>query len=117
MTDLNTAVYRLLNEIHDLRLEGGNPSLRAAVSDVVDAMDTLVKAPEAPSLEPVPSSECPWDRPGWCDGNGYCWLGGVQLNGADLVWIYGPVDWAKRFPYVHQFLLPFNAIPLPKSDG
>lgn len=38
MTDLRTAVVRLLNEVHDLRLEGNNPSLRAALADVRDAL-------------------------------------------------------------------------------
>ena len=46
MTDLRSAVVRLLNEVHDLRLKGNNPSLRAALADVRDAL--AQPAPPAP---------------------------------------------------------------------
>jgi hypothetical protein len=38
MTDIKTAAARLLNAIHDLRLEGENTVLRSAVADFQDAL-------------------------------------------------------------------------------
>lgn len=68
--------------------------------------------------EPVPVSEKPWERPGWCDKRGRCWwnTGGVARTGAEIdfntelpmAW------WLVRTPEscITGKMLPFDAIPL-----
>jgi hypothetical protein len=58
---------------------------------------------------PVPVSERPWERKGWCDAEGRCWLGspGNRLN--DHGWVY-----RKPCELLHQTVsLPHDALPLP----
>jgi hypothetical protein len=74
----------------------------------------MVPAPQAGDVAvPVPVSERPWEREGWCDAEGRCWLGspGNRLN--DHGWVY-----RKPCELLHQmFSLPHNAIPLPASQA
>ena len=63
---------------------------------------------------PVAVSERPWERDGWCDTDGLCWLGSDALDGCTPTWLYGPPAWAERFPNVHRVLLPAHALPLPE---
>lgn len=69
---------------------------------------------ERQALVPVPVSERPWEREGWCDAEGNCWLGGNVFDGSTPTWLYGPTAWAERFPNVHRVLLPTHALPLPE---
>jgi hypothetical protein len=58
---------------------------------------------------PVAVSERPWERKGWCDAEGRCWLGspGNRLN--DHGWVY-----RKPCELLHQTVsLPHDALPLP----
>ena len=48
MTDFRAALQKLLNEVHDLRLEAGNPSLRSAVTK---ARAALAEQPVGPTDE------------------------------------------------------------------
>jgi hypothetical protein len=50
MTDFRAALQKLLNEVHDLRLEAGNPSLRSAVTE---ARAALAEQPVAPTDEEI----------------------------------------------------------------
>lgn len=65
-------------------------------------------------LVPVSVSERPWEREGWCDAEGRCWLGSDALDGCTPTWLYGSPAWAERFPNVHRVLLPAHALPLPE---
>ena len=47
-TDFCAALQKLLNEVHDLRLEAGNPSLRSAVTE---ARAALAEQPVMPTDE------------------------------------------------------------------
>ena len=65
-----------------------------------------------PVAQPVPVSErlpVPED----CDEQGRCWLGGHQMGNGTPTWLLGYPAWAERFPDVHRFWLPANALPLP----
>jgi len=66
--------------------------------------------------QPVPVSERPWEREGWCDPGGLCWLGSDALDGCTPTWLYGSPAWAERFPNVHRVSLPAHALPLPEVD-
>ncbi len=49
-TDFYAALQKLLNEVHDLRLEAGNPSLRSAVTE---ARAALAEQPVMPTDEEI----------------------------------------------------------------
>jgi len=66
------------------------------------------------ALVPVSVSERPWEREGWCDSQGRCWLGSDSVVPDVSAWIYGPAVWAERFPDIHRLLLPAHALPLPE---
>jgi hypothetical protein len=57
-----------------------------------------------PAIQPVPVTERPWEREGWCDAEGRCWW----FNHA------GIPEWqlASGGPY-GDFSLPHHALPAP----
>ena len=65
---------------------------------------------------PVPVSER-LPGPEDCDAEGRCWLGGRQMSSETPTWLFGYPGWAERFPDVHHFWLPANALPLPAPEG
>jgi len=78
------------------------------------ALDRAAELLERQALVPVAVSERPWEREGWCDAEGNCWLGANVFDGAPSTWLYGPSAWAERFPHIHRVLLPAHALPLPE---
>ena len=76
----------------------------------------LLQQQAAPSPVPVPVSER-LPKPEDCDVQGRCWLGGHQLGNGTPTWLLGYPAWAERFPDVHHFWLPANALPLPAPEG
>jgi hypothetical protein len=62
-----------------------------------------------PAIEPVPTSERPWEREGWCDAEGRCygWDG-------DYWWMVGNPGWANE-TITHW--LPHWALPVPGLKG
>jgi len=62
-----------------------------------------------PAIEPVPVSERPWERNGWCDENGWCW--GFDADDSDPYWIFD--DPASCPCWTH--LLPHYALPVPEA--
>jgi hypothetical protein len=66
-----------------------------------------------PTIEPVPVSERPWEREGWCNAEGRCWFGAPQDGPADAGWIL-------RMPserLSHQAVsLPHNALSVPGAE-
>ena len=60
-----------------------------------------------PAIEPVPVSERPWEREGWCDNNGWCWC--FDADGTDPCWSFDrPESWVC---WTH--VLPHYALPIP----
>ena len=96
----------------------GKPGEPAPTSFDIRQADRLDRAAELLERlsppQPVPGSERPWEREGWCDTDGLCWLGRDALDGCTPTWLYGPPAWAERFPNVHRVLLPAHALPLPE---
>jgi hypothetical protein len=62
-----------------------------------------------PAIEPMPTSERPWEREGWCDADGRCygWDG-------DYWWMVGNPGWANE-TITHW--LPHWALPVPGVEG
>ena len=68
-----------------------------------------------PAIEPVPITERPWEREGWCDANGMCWLYlGHEYDGIPR-WIYVHFLHANDGEYTHS--LPYHALPLPGAEA
>lgn len=67
------------------------------------------------ALPPIPASERPWERPGWCDSEGRCW----GFNATERGWRLRPAAWfqsgADRI--VWRWLLPASTIPVPAEEG
>jgi hypothetical protein len=62
-----------------------------------------------PTLQPVAVSERPWEREGWCDVVGQCWMGDPGGGGFIPSWrLCRPEDAPNM-----QVSLPFNAVPIP----
>jgi len=67
-----------------------------------------------PAVEPVPVAERPWERDGWCDKEGMCWMGDDGGCGFVPSWrLCKPSDSCLAWS------LPHWAIPVPQegADG
>jgi hypothetical protein len=63
-----------------------------------------------PAIEPVPVSERPWERKGWCDADGQCWMGDAGGRGFVPSWrLCKPDDSCLAWS------LPHWALPVPNS--
>lgn len=68
-----------------------------------------------PAIEPVPVSERPRERQGWCDAEERCALFSLSLIPDWPTWIIAPAAWAERFPDIYSHSLPHYALPLPTT--
>jgi hypothetical protein len=66
-----------------------------------------------PAIEPVPVGERPWEREGWCDAEGRCWMVNELLEWAFRKQ-YKSLDSYYFHGYTH--LLPHWALPLPTPN-
>jgi hypothetical protein len=61
-----------------------------------------------PTIAPIPVSERPWEREGFCDAHGTCWM-------------WHPINFhyclCRPDPSVHTHSLPADALPLPAAPG
>jgi hypothetical protein len=66
-----------------------------------------------PTLTPIPVSERPWEREGWCDADGNLWAEHISREGT-ASWKYANRDflggWCQR-------CLPADTLPLPAAPG
>jgi len=78
--------------------------------------DTASSAP-APALVPVAVSEWPWERHGWSDQDGRCWIFLNPDNGWTIPrWILSrPMDYDFSVSTNMAYSLPHYAIPLPQA--
>ena len=63
-----------------------------------------------PAPQPVPVSERPWERQGWCDKYGRCWFGWGRRAAA---------SWSFCKPSERDTAtvsIPVNALPLPEQE-
>jgi hypothetical protein len=64
---------------------------------------------------PVPVSERPWERDGWCDEQGRCWLRG-KVEG-DWRLLHPTNSGVPQLKYCFSHSLPFYALPIPRSEN
>jgi hypothetical protein len=61
-----------------------------------------------PAVTPIPVSERPWEREGWCDAQGTCWM-------------WHPINFhyclCRPDPSVHTHSLPHWVLPLPTTTS
>jgi hypothetical protein len=74
----------------------------------------------SPTIEPVPVSERPWERDGWCDADGKCWWGRPEDELCNSDWFLGTraevmAQWGGGFfeDFFPTVSLPHWALPLP----
>ena len=65
-----------------------------------------------PTIKPVPVSERPWEREGWCDDRGYCWMR-RKYEPKGVTWrLIPPPDRYAAAYFLES--LPHHALPLPQ---
>lgn len=114
--EVGELVAWLNNHAAHLRtMEGIGALPETELQERLDRVATLLQqqAAELAALRtgvmPVPVSERPWDREGWCDEEGRCWF----LSSRFLTWSLEspPVALTCQIARLHS--LPFHALPLP----
>ena len=78
----------------------------ASLADVIRQTDALMERRAA--IKPVPVSERPWEREGWCDNNGWCW--GFDADDTDPFWVFDHPEACGCWTHV----LPHYALPIPE---
>lgn len=92
---------------------------RAATVHGLRAVLALIRRP---AIQPIPVSERPLEREGWCDAQGRCWVGEPESDyslGESGDFDMLPPEWKLVDPTLFAssarpiFLLPHWALPLP----
>ena len=68
-----------------------------------------------PAIKPVPVSERPWERDGWCDAEGCCWWGKLRRFQPENRLVYA---WGRAAPGrldASIVCLPHWAMPVPPA--
>jgi hypothetical protein len=90
---------------------------RHSLQTVVDNARAVIARLSRPTTQPTPVSERPWERKGWCDAQGRCWVGEPESGDFDVL----PPEWKLVDPTIFAssarpiFLLPHWALPLPTT--
>jgi hypothetical protein len=82
---------------------------------LIAAGDLLESRFAQPTLAPIPVSERPWEREGFCDAEGRCWLFG-KIEG-DWRLISANNSGVPKLSYCFSHCLPHYALPLPAAPG
>jgi hypothetical protein len=74
-------------------------------------------AADRAKLRPVPVSEFPWKREGWCNADGKCWLRRKCDHG--IAWrLMAPASvFEDAMQIYYAEALPANALPYPDADN
>lgn len=64
---------------------------------------------------PVPVSERPWERKGWCNEHGRCWWTAGEWTLLEMPYISW---WLVNYPQdsTSGFMLPAHALPIPQQE-
>jgi hypothetical protein len=92
------------DELLDLANDHG-----VSTEDIGPLVSAILTRWGGPAIEPVPVSERPWERKGWCNANGQCWMGDGGGSGFVPSWrLCKPSD--SCLPWS----LPHHALPVPQ---
>jgi hypothetical protein len=79
--------------------------------DLIPAIEYAIARWGTAAIQPVPVSERPWEREGWCDAKGSFWAEHISRGGT-ASWRYASCNslggWAQR-------CLPHWALPVPAN--
>jgi hypothetical protein len=81
--------------------------------DLVPAIRYAIARWGRPAIKPVPVSERPWERDGWCDAEGMCWWGHLRRFQPENRIVH---SWGLAAPGrldASTVCLPHWALPLP----
>jgi hypothetical protein len=96
-----------LHNCANVRMDEGYERLAFKFARAADLLEQRHPAP-------VPVSERPWERDGWCDEQGRCWLRGKVEGDWRLL---RPVNsGVPQLKYCFSHSLPFHALPLPAGE-
>ena len=105
-----------------LPFEGGEEPLDDLLIDFARAVIAADRARFGrPAIEPVPVAERPWEREGWCDAEGRCWLHRPAeipcrlANGTLYRWVLDTPYWDEEGPLHDTHSLPHHALPVPTA--
>jgi hypothetical protein len=85
--------------------------LGLACQELGNFMEQQPSKPAPVVVVPVPVSERPWERDGWCDEQGYCWFFSPRFN----TWSWERPPFALTRGVGRLLSCPFHAIPLPQA--
>jgi hypothetical protein len=71
-----------------------------------------------PATQPVPVSERPWEREGWCDAEGQCWLRRKHEEDGVTWRLMAPASvFDDAMPIYYAEALPHHALPTPEATN
>ena len=71
-----------------------------------------------PATQPVPVSERPWEREGWCDAEGQCWLRRKHEEDGVTWRLMAPASvFDDAMPTYYAEALPHHALPTPEANN
>jgi hypothetical protein len=86
--------------------------LGSPMQQLLVAAGDLLENYARPTIKPVPVSERPWEREGWCDDRGYCWMR-RKYEPKGVTWrLIPPPDRYAAAYFLES--LPHHALPLPQ---
>lgn len=99
---------------YELTLKVDFQEVYGSTEEMVSLLRVVLARWGRPAIEPVPVSERPWEREGWCDANQKCW-----------VWNEGNCRWwefidSRMISFSHDdytHCLPCWALPVPNSNS
>jgi len=80
--------------------------------DQCQRLVALLEQLSAAALHPVPVSERPWEREGWCDSEGRCWWWNPPIGALGTGW-WGLQPW--EWMVDATVCLPAHALPHPTT--
>ena len=110
------ALVRTLTGIAHWRRRGRPGECDPSPFDIrqADRLDRAAELLQRQALVPVSVSERPWEREGWCDAEGKCWIRG-KVEG-DWRLINPTNSGVPNLKYCFTHCLPAHALPLPEVD-
>lgn len=88
--------------------------LPATTSELLSVIRATLDQYGSQPFVPVPVTEMPWDKEGWCDAQGRCWFGWkrVEIDDELILWD----NWGLCSPKEGknaQISLPADSLPIP----
>ena len=108
--------FELADDLGIIRGHGGD--LHVSLLDLTPFAESLLTRYARPAIEPVPVSERPWEREGWCDAEGMCWWGHPSDDQTNAGWVPGTWEDVEMVGLdSFTISLPHHALPAPNATN